>query len=199
MKAFKLIEGSRVSELEKMIVVSVRYDGDEADYKDMCSSLKKTAGEVNTLGRSASDQRVTVEDVEAMAAEHVEVFAAAGFRKNNGKKGNGRRRSVSDSEDEKQSGGKGNLKCFNCRSTSHLCYTREGKWTCPEPRKDKKDDTNLRNYGKGEKKGKQRVEVKKKTLSLFAATVARSQTSVLFSWYLKKSWMRKWKKKCLKK
>ena len=90
-KAFKLLEGSRVSELKKkMIVASVRYEGNEADlYKDMCSSLKKTAGEVNTLGRSASDKRVTVEDVEAMAAEHAEAFAAAGFRKDDGKKGNG--------------------------------------------------------------------------------------------------------------
>ena len=44
------------------------------------------------------------------------------------------------------------------------------------------------------------MEVKKKTLSLFAATVARSQTSVLFSWYLKKKrWRWNMMRRCSRK
>ena len=96
-------------------------------------------------------------------------MAAAGLRKDYGKKGNGRRRSISDSEVERQASGRGKLKCFNCRSTAHLCYTREGKWTCPEPKKDKKEDKKERKDDKSEKKDKQKVNVKKMTLSLFVA------------------------------
>ena len=51
-KAFKLLEGSRVTEIEKkMIVSSVKYEGNEAAlFKDMTISLRKNAGEMKAPG-----------------------------------------------------------------------------------------------------------------------------------------------------
>ena len=172
-KAFKLLEGSRVSELEKkMIVSSVKYENNEANlYRDMKNSLKKNAGEVKTLGRLASDKKVNADEVEVLAAQNSEAFAAAGF-----KKAGGRRRSWSDPEADGY--GKSSIRrCFHCSSPSHFrneCeeYIKLQKLKKENSKKEKviKDDKS-----KGDKDSSRKV--KKKTLTLFTKNEQEEEDS----------------------
>ena len=54
-KAFKLLEGSRTSEMEKqMIITGVKYDKDNTSIlTEMESAMKKVSGELSTLGRGS--------------------------------------------------------------------------------------------------------------------------------------------------
>ena len=79
---------------KQMIITGVKYKKDTTNLlKEMTLSMKKVAGELKSLGRG-SGGKISVEEIEALAAENAEAFAAAGFKS----KQKGRRRSVSDSE-----------------------------------------------------------------------------------------------------
>ena len=188
-KAFKLLEGSRVTEIEKKLIVSsVKYENNEAGlYKDMVNSIKKNSGEARALGRTNCEQKVSVEDVEAMAAENAAAFEAAGYRKGGGS----RRRSLSDSD----AGGLGTnprgrdgeiMKCFHCKSANHL------KPSCEKFKKYKEGLRKSSDSSESNKNTKDGKEVKKETkdnkpksekttLSLFAVKGGNSDSESNFS------------------
>ena len=162
-QAFKLLEGSKTTELEKKMIVScVKYEGSGADLLgDMEKAMRKHAGEMKSLGRS-NLEKISVEEVEALAAENLEVFKAAGYSKG------GRRRSYSDStntgsEGKNPKGRDGKtLRCFFCQSKDHM------KGQCEEARKWKERKQQEGQDGRKEKESGEEREVKtKKRINLF--------------------------------
>ena len=181
-KAFKLLEGSKTTELEKQMIISnVKYDQTNTDlFKEMEASMKKVAGELRTLGRGEAG-RITVEDVEALAVENADVFAAAGFKP--------RRRSYSDS---KVPNGKNpinkdgeRLSCFFCGSFDHLKPNCTGFREYKEKLK-KEKGSRWKDDKDEKKKDEKKSEKPKTTITLFTkrneasseATIAVAATGV---------------------
>ena len=82
-KAFKMLEGSCISESQRLVIVSaVKYDNTNSStlFEDVESQMKKIVGEVSALGKHRSD-KPDVKDIDAFVAENAEAFAYADFGK----------------------------------------------------------------------------------------------------------------------
>ena len=185
--AFKLLEGSRTSEIEKQMIISaVDYKSDTADLKDRISNaMKKHSGELKSLGRSASD-KISVEDAESMISENPEVFAALGVKKKVRKRSQSLTEATGGGTNPVKNGKR--LSCFHCGSKDHLKPGCEDFRRYKEDLKkkkgadwieDRKESREEKKDSKEEKKSWKQSE--KKTLTLFSKKDDSSDSEVNFT------------------
>ena len=162
-KAFKLLEGSRTSEMEKqMIITNVKYEqGNQNLVKQMEASMKKVSGELSTLGR-ANNSKIDVKDVDTFVTENAQAFANAGYKKM-------RKRSFSDSDAQGKNPFKNGvrLKCFFCDSEDHMKGQCEKHRKYKEKLKKEKGDE-WREDKRSDKNEKKEDRKDKKPLKLFS-------------------------------